>query len=65
MAGTAGVGAAHRRAMALALPAPHDPDSRPAPLVPGDAVPASVLAGVRHWERGGAAGNRVVVVTFT
>ena len=34
-------------------------------LVPGDAVPASVLAGVRHWERGGAAGNRVLVVTFT
>ncbi|MDO8678577.1 MAG: SCO family protein [Acidobacteriota bacterium] len=97
MAGTAGVGAAHRRAMALGLPAAlaiamacrsqppppdpaaasaaatpappaarsADPDSRPAPLVPGDAVPASVLAGVRHWERGGAAGNRVVVVTFT
>ena len=97
MAGTAGVGPAHRRAMALGLPAAlaitmacrsqppppdtgaasaaataatpaarsADPNTRPAWLVPGDAVPASVLAGVRHWERGGAAGNRVVVVTFT
>ena len=34
-------------------------------LLPGDPVPAVVMAGVRHWERGGAAGNRVLVVTFT
>lgn len=35
------------------------------PLAPGDPIPAAVLAGARHWERGGAAGNRVLVVTFT
>jgi hypothetical protein len=35
-----------------------------APLVPGNRVPDAVLAGARHWNRGGAAGNRILVVNF-
>jgi hypothetical protein len=33
-------------------------------LQPGDAVPDSVLAAARHWQRSGAAGNRILVVSF-
>jgi len=33
-------------------------------LVAGDPVPAAVLAGARHWQRSGAAGNRILLVTF-
>jgi hypothetical protein len=36
----------------------------PRNLVAGDPVPPAVLAGARHWERGGAAGNRVLVINF-
>ena len=54
-------------ASAAATPSTPSPaiTARQSPLVPGDAVPESVVAGVRHWQRGGAAGNRVLVVTFT
>lgn len=31
----------------------------------GEPVPAPILAGARHWQRGGAAGNRVLIATFT
>jgi hypothetical protein len=34
------------------------------PLAPGSRVPDAVLAGARHWDRGGAAGNRILVVNF-
>jgi hypothetical protein len=33
-------------------------------LAPGARVPDAVLAGARHWDRGGAAGNRILVVNF-
>jgi hypothetical protein len=33
-------------------------------LLAGDPVPPAVLAGARHWERGGIAGNRIVVINF-
>ncbi len=31
----------------------------------GEAVPTAILAAARHWQRGGAAGNRVLIATFT
>ena len=33
-------------------------------LQPGQPVPASVIAGARHWQRTGAAGSRILVVNF-
>lgn len=33
-------------------------------ITPGEPVPASVLAGARHWQQEGAAGSRILVVTF-
>ena len=45
--------------------APARPAGAAAPiLAPGSRVPDAVLAGARHWDRGGAAGNRILVVTF-
>lgn len=35
------------------------------PIAAGETVPDAVLAGARHWQRGGAAGNRLLVVSFT
>ncbi|MGH9203501.1 MAG: hypothetical protein ACRD2A_19940, partial [Vicinamibacterales bacterium] len=34
------------------------------PLVAGDRVSSAVLAAASHWERGGAAGNRILVVNL-
>ena len=34
-------------------------------LMPGDPVPAAIVAGARHWAREGVAGNRILVVTFS
>src|SRR5262245_47932446 len=53
-------------------PGPASADSTPTPaaaattqqLAPGNRVPDAVLAGARHWDRGGAAGNRILVVNF-
>ena len=43
---------------------PADHPARPLLRV-GEPVPAPILAGARHWQRGGAAGNRVLIATFT
>src|SRR5262245_27481562 len=53
-------------------PGPAVADSTPTPaaaataeqLASGNRVPDAVLAGARHWDRGGAAGNRILVINF-
>jgi hypothetical protein len=35
------------------------------PLKPGERVPDAAVAGARHWQRSGAAGSRILIVTFT
>jgi hypothetical protein len=49
---------------AASTPAPRASADAVPPLAPGNRVPEAVLAGARHWDRGGAAGNRILVVNF-
>src|SRR5262245_50503283 len=36
----------------------------PGTLKAGQPVPATVIAGARHWQREGAAGSRILVINF-
>lgn len=63
-AGESGPGPAAGAASTPDAPAASAAVSPVEPLTPGDPVPAAVLAGGRHWQQEGAAGSRILVVTF-